>query len=400
MAQNKLTDAKVRTAKTDMVQEWVSDGGGLYLSLKATGSKSWVFRYAKLGKAHMLGLGAYPAISLGDARIRRDEIKKQIAHGIDPREKKASLKTFREVSIDYFTTIKAKKKKSTDRILKIQQAMNKHVLPVWADREIATIKARDVIALLQKTEQSGSYIVKAVHSYVTWVFEYAFSTGDVESIPIAKASLNHVETHHTKNMRAMKFDRVPAFIEDLNDYGGLKITKLAIRFLMLTALRTMELRKLQWAWIDIDKAIITIPPEAHKTGKRSKNIGIDGERFYVLLSKQAIRILEKAREITGGEDLVFPSPYNMKKMASDAIINDALDRMGWIDEHSGHGFRALFRSQMEIERADVKLIQLCLNHSTAIDKTDAAYLRGMSEAFHPERKIIMQKWADLIDKQK
>ena len=403
MANNKLTELKIRTAKTIKTQDWLGDGGGLYLSIKSSGNKSWVYRFARAGKETWLGLGAYPDTSLSDARQKRDEIKRVIVAGGDPSkidkpETPAAPTSFKQVAEDYLAN--AQKRKSEQRVRKIKQALDKHVMPLWSDREIDKIKARDVIVLLQQTEKSGSYIVTCVHSYITWIFEFALSMDLIEGVPITKASLSHVAPHKTINMRSMEFNRLPAFLEDLSDYGGLKITKLAIKFLLLTAIRTMDLRRLKWSWIDLDKAIVTIPAEEHKTGLKAANQGESGEDFYILLSTQAIRILEKAKEITGDADLVFPSPYDHKKQASDAIVNKSLDRMGWLQEHSGHGFRALFRTTMEREGHDEKHLELCLNHQLERSKTQRAYARGMSEAFHPERKIIMQKWADLIEQQK
>ena len=400
MANNKLTDTKIRTAKTTKAQEWLGDGGGLYLSLKSSGNKSWVYRYSRAGKENWIGLGGYPEISLLDARIKRDEIKKVIAAGgdvskINEPETPAAPTSFKQVADDYLAN--AKKRKSEQRIAKIKQALDKHVIPLWGDREINTIKARDVISLLQHVEQSGSYTVTCVHSYITWIFEFALTIELIEGVPVTKASLTHVAPHKTIHMRSMDFERLPAFLEDLSDYGGLKITKLAIKFLLLTAIRTMDLRRLKWSWIDLDKAIVTIPAEEHKTGLKAANKGEQGESFYILLSKQAERILQRAHEITGDAELVFPSPYDHKKQASDAIVNKSLERMGWIQEHSGHGFRALFRTAMEREGYDEKYLELCLNHTLNRDKTERAYARGMNEAFHPERLKIMQDWADLID---
>lgn len=396
---NKLSDTKIRSIKTSKTQEFINDGGGLYLSVKSSGGRSWVFRYKRDGKSSMTGLGAYPAISLGDARIKRDEIKKIIAAGGDPSTINKPVdsipSTFGQVAEEYLAN--SKKRKSEQRIAKIKQALDKHVLPKWQDREIATIKARDVIALLQNVEQSGSYIVTCVHSYITWIFEHALTTELIDAVPVTKASLTHVAPHRTINMRSMEFDRLPKFLEDLTDYRGVVITKLAIKFLMLTAIRTMDLRRLKWSWIDLDKAIVIIPADQHKTGVKAANQGLEGEDFYVLLSTQAIRILEKAREITGTEELVFPAPYKHKTMASDAIVNKSLDRMGWLQEHSGHGFRALFRTTMEREGCDEKHLELCLNHQLERSKTQRAYARGMNGAFHPERLKIMQAWADLIE---
>jgi integrase len=394
-----LTDAAIRNTKPTGKPRRLFDGAvvGLHVLIQPSGAKLWRLRYTINKKEKRISLGDYPGASLLEARTTAGGMLAQVRQGIDPAapivvEKKI---TFGEVTKDYIYL--SGRRKSEQRIAKIQQALDKHVLPDWQDREIDKIKAGDVIKLLQKTEKSGAYIAICVHRYIGWILDHAISRGDIDSMPVTKATLNHVAPHHATSVRSMEFNRLPDFLSDLVDYRGTPITKHAMQFIMLTAIRTIELRRLQWAWIDFDKAIIKIPADQHKTGIRNENVGKDGDDFYVLLSRQALRILEKAKVITGGADLVFPSPYDHSKMASDAIINKSLDRMGWKDEHDGHGFRALFRSQMEKEGYDTKLLELCLGHALGRSKTENAYARGMNLAFHPDRLKIMQAWADLID---
>lgn len=395
-----LTDAKIRqtAAAAKPVRLFDSKVVGLHVLIQPSGAKLWRLRYTIDKKEKRMAMGSYPAVPLAEARESASELLAQVRKGVDPSIPEVVADTFGMMTNDWFEN--AKKDKSEQRIAKIEQALNKHVMPAWRNREIKKIKAADIITLLQTTEKSGTYIVKCVHRYIWWIFDYAFSLGKIESVPMSKATLKHVGRHDSNEMRSMEWSRLPTFLGDLDDYGGLRITKLAIKFLMLTGIRTSELRRLKWNWINIEKAIIKIPADQHKSGIKAINQGKKGEDFYVLLSTQAIKILEKAQSITGESEFIFPSPYNHLKIASDAIINDSLKRMGWIDEHSGHGFRALFRSQMEKEGHNEKMLELCLCHSLGRSKTEGSYARGMNNAFFSERLHIMQEWADLIAKQK
>jgi integrase len=397
-----LTPTAIKNALPRSTPFTIFDGKetGLHVLVQSSGTKTFRLKTSIDGKDKRITLGQFPGMTLVEARAEAARLKTEIKKGIDPTSPIVEVKkiTFGEVTQNYLDA--ARKRKSEQRIFKIKQALNKHVLPDWKDIEIGKIKAGEVIRLLQQAERHGTYIVTCVHRYIGWVFDFAVSTGEIELIPVTNATLNHIAPHRTTSVRAMEFNRLPHFIADLDEYRGHQITKLAMKLILLTAVRTIELRRLQWDWINLDKSLIRIPADQHKTGIRKENGGEGGEEFYVLLSRQALRILDKARIITGESELVFPSPYDHSKMASDAIINKSLDRMGWKDEHDGHGFRALFRSQMEKEGHDTKILELCLGHSLGRSKTENAYARGMNMAFFQERAKVMQDWANLIDSQR
>jgi integrase len=395
-----LTTTAIKNAKPKSKRYCMFDGKvtGFHLVILPSGTKSFWFKYEFEGKVINKSVGQFPDFDLEEARQIAQDWKRDARQGTNPAAPIIAIKgiTLGEVSKQLIEL--QSKRKSNDRILKIQQALNKHVLPKWGNIEINKITNKDVINLLKEVEESGTYIVQCVHRYLTWIFDLAFANGDITAMPIASGSLMHVSRHKETNMRAMDFARLPDFLEDLRFYRCQRITELAIQFILHNAIRTAELRKLKWSWYNEQNAQIVIPAEAHKTGKKLLNDGKKGSDFYILLSRQSINILERAKVISGEYELIFPSPMNLKAQASDAIINKALDRMGWIDEHSGHGFRALFRTTMRIKaNADKDMLELCLNHETARSALEKDYERGMHLAFHAERRQIMQQWSDLID---
>lgn len=402
-----LTPTALKNAKPKDKPYSIYDGmvTGLHVLIQISGTKTFRLKAFIDGKEKRITLGQIPEMTLAEAREKAQQFRTKIKKEIDPTAK-GETNTFGEIYSDFIDTQRNTRRKSEQRIAKIKQAIEKHVLPSWKDTPITKIKHTDTNSIIKNAAEAksdgsgGAYIAKEVHRYVTWVFEHALSTGKIESLPVTKSTLNQIPRHTTKHIKTMAFERVGEFLGDLDNYGGTVIGKLAMKFIMLTAIRTIELRRLKWGWVDTTSAQVCIPAGFHKTGKKATNEGKDGEDFYVLLSQQALKTLEKARKITGAEILIFPSPYDYKKEASDAIINKSIERMGWGEEHSGHGFRSLFRSEMRKRGEARDILELCLNHSIAQNKTESAYQRGMNCAFFTERADVMQKWADLLDKQK
>jgi integrase len=382
---------------------------GLHVLVQVSGTKTFRLKVKIDGRDRRITLGQFPGISLLEAREKSAFLKSQIRKGIDPTAP-IVLDTFGDMVKCFLDTERRTRNRSETRLLKIKQGLDKHVLPYWRDLPILKIKHCDVNKMIIRAsekkederggESGGSYISREIHRYTTWIFEYAASVGKIESLPILKSTLNHIPRHVTEHMRSMAFERVGAFLSDLNDYGGTVIGKLALRFILLTGIRTAELRCLRWAWLNEKERYICVPWQFTKIGKRLLRQGKTGEDFYILLSSQAFKILEKTEKISGDYELVFPSPYCFEKEASDAVVNNSLKRMGWSAEHCGHGFRALFRSEMRKQGADRDHLELCISHEIARDATESAYQRGMNRAFFTERRKIMQDWADLLDQQK
>ncbi|MGB8518509.1 MAG: integrase family protein, partial [Gallionella sp.] len=265
-----LTDTKIKQATPSAKPTRIFDGKvtGLHLLIQPSGSKLWRLKYKFGGKEKRIAIGQYPTVSLAEVRETAAKLLFQVRQGFDPGEPTPADAlivgkkiTFGEITKNYIQI--AEKRKSDQRIFKIQQALNKHVLPFWGDIEIDKIKAGDVIKLLQKTEESGAYIATCIHRYIGWVFDHAVSIGEIDSIPVTNASLNHISPHRSMSVRSMDFALVPEFLADLQDYQGKPITKLAMKFILNTAIRTIELRRLRWSWLDEKNSLIKVPADQH-----------------------------------------------------------------------------------------------------------------------------------------
>lgn len=401
MGRDKLSALKVKNLSPTEKDQWVCDGQGLYLmvrSLKNGGGKSWLIRMNIQKVQYKKVLGTYPLVSLQEARELAFECRKDVEKngtGYFSAKLPPSESTVEDIWKKWKESVG--KNKSQQRLLKIEQTVKKHVLSSIGSMRLSDVTPLSIVELLQRVELSGTYIVKNVHQYLKWMFEFAFSIGMIEQIPITDAHLNLVKKHHRTNFRCMNWSQVPEFLVDLEEYRGFPITKYAMKFILLTGIRTKELRQLQWVWVDWENNLIRIPPEAYKQGLRKINSGEAADPFYVLLSGTAKQTLERAKRISGNGRYIFPSPYTPagrnEVMASDAIINKSLERMGWAGQHVGHGFRSLFVSRMTDLGAQKLILDLCQSRREA-----DPYLRDTHLKFWAERRQVMEQWATELHK--
>ena len=389
MATNKLTDAAIKRIQASDKPKRYGDGGGLYLLVKPSG-KSWVFRVTRGEKETMMGLGSYPDVSLSEARERATAARRVQIDGTNPVEHKRDEKarqlaetvTFQQVAE---MLLDAKKSRCTERyITESARMFERHVYPSLGSRAIAGITPREVIALAQSTERAGRYLAHRVTARIAEVFEYAISLGFLQHNPVNKATHKSVKPHQRQNMAAIGYDQLPDMLARFDEYRGFKITKLAFRFLMLTFIRTGEMRQLRWQWVDIENRQIVIPASAMKARRD----------HVVPLSDQAISILNEARQLTGKFQLVFPTPSDFSKPLSENAILDVLKRIGYGGKMTGHGFRSLARSKLAEEGFGRDALELQLAHAISKDATEAAYNRA---THMDERRRMMQRWADLVD---
>ena len=375
-------------------------GGGLCLVLKPS-SKSWLFRYYLHGKQKSMSFGDYDLVDYATAMELRKEAKKKILNGESPLQKKEL--TFEDFFNDWYL---AKNQDLTKDVkLKVEQAFKKHVLPFFGHIPLKSIKADFVVEwLLEREKQQlkdgyGTYQIIKVHKRLISVFEFAVGVSKLDAVPTVKAAVKSIKKHRAKNYRCMDFERLPKFFQALHDYRSAKITKLMIHFLILSCMRSDEIRNFEWSWVHWDENYIIVPE--HKTSTKIVNAGGDPVPWYVFLTPQSKRILETAKEITGEYQYVFPCPYNFKKIASTGIFRDALERLGFHDEHTPHGFRSVYKTKMfNLNPHDEIYLELNLAHSIDLNKSGINYTSDLNLMFHPERAKLMQVWANIIDEQK
>ena len=332
-----LSDAKVRNAKPRTKPYKIADGEGLFLLVTPSGSKYWRLKYFFAGKEKLLALGVYPEVTLADARERRAQARKVLAAGNDPGEAKKEAKrlatfknanTFEVVAREWFEKRKHEwAPSSADTML---ARLEQHILPKLGQRPIADITAPEVLAMLRVVEGKGTLeTARRVMQICGQIFMYAIATGRAERNPVPDLR-GALKTPVVKHHSFLKASDLPDYLKNLEAYDGSLQTKLALRFLLLTFVRTTELRGAQWTEIDWDKAEWRIPAERMKMK----------ELHIVPLSRQAIAVLRELQKLTGNRQYVFPNQHNPATFMSENTMLYALYRMGYHSRATGHGFRS------------------------------------------------------------
>lgn len=392
-----LTDVKVRNAKPTDKQVKLFDGDGLFLLVmppgKKTpnGSKCWRFKYRFAGKEKLLALGTYPEVSLSDARDKRTEARRQIAAGIDPGEARKARKvanaekaanTFEVVAREWYG--KNEPVWSPTHAVMVISRLEKDVFPAIGKRPVSEIKAPDVLKMLQNIEARGvietAYRIKIVCGQV---FRYATATGRAEGDPTAalKGTLSKRRVKHHASITDPK--EAAVLLRAIDGYQGGFVVRQALRLAPLVFVRPGELRKAEWAEIDLGNAEWNIPAEKMKMK----------QPHLVPLSKQAVEILRELQPVTGSGKYLFPG--RASKPMSENGINAALRYLGYDkDIMTGHGFRAMARTILdEVLQVRIDFIEHQLAHAVK-DPNGRAYNRTSHLA---ERKKMMQTWADYLD---
>lgn len=387
-----LTDTQLRQSKPKAKPFKLSDGGGLYIQIQPKGAKYWRLAYRYAEKQKTLALGIYPEITLADARRKRDEAKKYLAKGIDPSNlmskkvrKRAEVEnlenSFESIAREWHEQQKGGwSKNHWDRVI---TSLEKEAFPDIGSFPIQDLTAPHVLAILRKVEKRGALEVAArLLQRCSAVFRYAIQTGRAESNPVADLQ-GALKTKKVKHQPALTRNELPEFLEKLAAYDGSKITQLGLKLVILTFVRTGELRGAVWSEFDLDNAEWRIPAERMKM--RAEHV--------VPLSKQAIEILAELKPITGKHDLVFPSRQTWKKSMSENTMLYAMYRMGYHGTATVHGFRATASTILNESGFKPDVIERQLAHVER-NKVRAAYHRS---EYLEERKKMMQWWADYID---
>jgi integrase len=389
-----LSELQVKNAKTGKV----SDGGGLFLQTMPSGSKYWRLAYRFDAKQKTLALGVYPAVSLKEARKRRDAARELLAGGIDPSESRKTAQaakieraanTFEVVAREWYAKAYAGKAESTRE--KTMTRLEQDVFPIIGAMPVSTIDPAHVLAVIERIEQRGALdIARRVFNYVGRTLRYADSLGLVARDVSASIDLNLILTQRDTRHHAALTDPVAVggLMRAIDGFTGAFATLCALKLSALTFVRPGELRHAEWAEIDLENATWSIP--GRKMKMKADHI--------VPLSTQAVTILRELHAVTGRGNYVFPSERGGSRPMSENTVNGALRRMGFTkDEASAHGFRATARTMLD-EALSVRpdLIEHQLAHAVR-DANGRAYNRT---AHLPERVKMMQQWADYLDRLK
>ena len=390
-----LTDTAIRTAKPADKPIRIFDGGGLYLEISPSGGKLWRLKYRYGNKEKRLSLGAYPDVSLKDARAKRDDARKLLANDIDPGEHRKvqaaakverSANSFEVVAREWF--LKHRDTWAPSYATNVLARLENDVVPWIGGKPIAEITAPDVLTVLRRIDARGArYTAHRAKVNISQVMRYAIATGRAERDPcpdLRGAIPSPKETHFAAITEPAK---VCEMLRAFDAFSGTFIVKSALHLAPMLFVRPGELRMALWADIDLDKAEWRYHVSKTKTD------------HMVPLARQAVAILRELHELTGHGRYVFPGARGNDRSMSEAAINAALRRMGYDTktEVTGHGFRAMARTILHEElHQKPEVIEHQLAHKvsgalgTAYDRTK----------FLKERKAMMQLWADYLDKLK
>ncbi|RQV17448.1 DUF4102 domain-containing protein [Burkholderia cenocepacia] len=384
-----LTDVAVRAAKPLGKSYKLADGQGMYLEVMPNGSKYWRLKYRIDGKEKRMALGVYPAVTLLAARKARDEIKEQLRSGLDPSHEKKRVKaqrilgrenSFEPIAREWHE--QRKESWSEGHAVRIMKLLERELFPVLGARPIADISAPELLAVIRKIESRGA--IELAHKTIqatSQIFRYAIATGRAERDP-APDLRGALKTRTVVHMKRVSEAELPELMQKIDAYDGDYQTRLAMRFMALTFVRTIELRFAEWTEIDEKKKEWRIPAEKMKM--RTPHI--------VPLSKQALEVVAKLRELNGDGQYLFPSRSSSKKPMSENTIIFALYRMGYHSRMTGHGFRGLASTILNEQNFNRDWIERQLAHSER-DSIRAAYNHA---EYLPERRKMMQWWGDFI----
>lgn len=387
-----LTDVKVRSAKPGEKAFKLTDGEGMQLMVHPNGSKYWRLQYRFDGKQKTLALGVYPEISLSEARQRRDEAKRKIANGIDPSEQKkvdkqtrkvAIENNFKAVALEWHEFKRLASRWSKGYAEDLMEGFVNDIFPDVGKRPIAEIKPMEMLTTFRKMEKRNVLAkLRKIRQACKQVFSYAIVTGRAETNPVADLA-GALATPKPQHFPHLLADELPKFLQDLDNYSGSPITRLATRILMLTGVRTIELRLSKWEEYDLDKGIWEVPKERMKMRRP----------HIVPLSTQVVEALREIQVVTGRYKLVFPGRNDITKPMSEASINQVLKRVGYHGRATGHGFRHTMSTILHEQGFNTAWIELQLAH---VDKNT---IRGTyNHAQYLEQRREMLEWyGDYID---
>lgn len=397
-----LTDARCRRAAFKQGgKNKLPDGAGLYLELKASGSKTWRMRYVRpsTGKESTLTFGNYPAISLAAAREKRAEAESRIAAGQDPDVKPAAAPREDGLPADAFQVIaeewlKLRRKGWSEAYhSRMENALKANAYPSFARARIGNITGKMVLdAVLEVQARGARDMAERVLSSIGSVFRYAVGTGRVNA-DVTPGLLDFLdEKPPVKHFPHVDVGALPELLRRVDNYHGRPETRLAIKIMMRTFPRTNELRWGEWAEVRQDQGVWMIPPQRMKGTVMMK---INAEPHVIPLSRQARALLDELREYTGGHRFMFPGIRRPDTTPMSAeTINKALKIMGFEDRQTGHGFRGLASTIMN-ERSGFRseVIERQLAHKEK-DKIRRAYNHA---TYMDERRELMQWWSDFLD---
>ena len=384
-----LTATTIKTCKPKDKAYKLTDGGGLYLLVSPRGGKWWRFDYRFQSKRKTLSMGVYPAISLKDARDRRDEAKKQLANGIDPAMVRKSQKhqqsqpnTFEAVAREWHAKFKPGWSDShANRLLRL---LERDIFPWLGSMPVSDVSSPLLLQTIRRIETRSLDTAHRAMQNCGQVFRYAIATGRQQNDPThaLKGAIPPIRDNHFASITHP--EQIGPLLRAIEGYKGEFITQSALRLGPLVFVRPGELRHAEWSEINLEIGEWRIPSEKMKMG----------QPHIVPLARQSIVLLTDLQPLTGTGQYLFPSVRSLDRPLSENTINAALRRLGYTkDEMTGHGFRSMASTLLNEQGWNRDHIERQLAHAER-NKIRAAYNYA---DYLPERRKMMQAWADYLD---
>lgn len=405
-----LSDTAVRRAKATGKAYTLPDNAGLSLAVAPKGGKSWHFRYYWCEKQKRMSLGQYPDMTLREARQARDQVSALLAQGINPRVAReqqrhtlrlASENSFHAVFKEWTEyralTLKEGRKSSLSQCRRV---FNNDVLPGIGKTSVYDIRRSDLLQILSRIEQRGAFTVaQKVRGWLNQLFRFALvKVEGLENNPATDLNVVALPKPPEIHNPFLWMHEIPALLQKLHHYHGQLNTRLGLRLLLLTGVRTGELRLATPDQFDLARGLWFIPPEnvkqlqrlLRKSGKRSQNI----PPYTVPLSVQAVKIIRGLLdEVRPGQRFLLPGNSDLNKRISENTLNAALKRMGYKDRLTGHGIRGTISTALHEIGYPKMWIEAQLSHADP-NQVSAAYNHA---AYVEQRRVMMQDWANRID---
>ncbi|EJW8318774.1 tyrosine-type recombinase/integrase [Salmonella enterica] len=386
-----LTNTEVLRTKALEKDLTLHDGDGLFLIVKTSGKKLWRFRYQRPATKQrtMIGLGAFPALSLADARGLRADYLALLANGIDPQVQAEVVEEQQQIALDsIFSTVATNwfqlksKSVTSDYANDIWRSLEKDVFPAIGETPVQQIKARTLVEALEPIKARGALeTVRRLVQRINEIMIYAVNTGLIDTNPASGIGMAF-EKPKKQNMPTLRPEELPKLMRSLIMSNLSVSTRCLIEWQLLTLVRPSEASGARWVEIDLDAKLWTIPAERMKAKRE----------HIVPLSPQALDILEVMKPISAHREHVFPSRNDPKQPMNSQTANAALKRIGYGGKLVAHGLRSIASTALNEAGFNPDVIEAALAHS---DKNEVrrAYNRS---TYLLKRIELMNWWGGLI----
>lgn len=389
-----LTTLQIKSAKPAERAYKLSDTGGLFVLVQPNGSKLWRYKFRLNGVEGLQALGAFPEVTLADARNAHAESRKLVAKGIHPvqdrreeRESRAEAElhrvkgSFGAVCADWNAATAADLRPAT--ALQRDREIGKDLTPRFKDRPISKITRLELTTALKEVEARAPEVARNLRNYLWGIFEYAIDSGLIADNPVPPVRV--LRKRNQQNHPALSPDLLGEFLRKLDAIDTIhEQTRIAMLLVVLTACRKAEVTGGRWSEIDLAAAEWEIPAERMKAGRA----------HWVPLSRQCLELLQALRALVPeGSAFLFPNRLDPDRPMADRSLNALMERLGFSGDGTPHGMRATFSTHFNAAGASIDVIEHCLAHVPG-NRVRAAYNR---HAYQAERREMLQTWADHVN---